>query len=60
MIKYIVQPLGEDLEKLTPFLESGEIKVVLDEGSPWKFEDANKAFARLESNRATGKVVVEL
>lgn len=59
-IKFMAHPSGEDLEKLKPFLENGGIQVILDEDSPWKFEDANKAFARLETHRATGKIVVEI
>ena len=58
--KVIVQSVGADLETLVPLIESGDLKVILDENSPWKFEEADKAFARLLTNKATGKVVVEV
>ncbi|CAI9775386.1 unnamed protein product [Fraxinus pennsylvanica] len=49
---------GEILKKLNPFLESGKVKPVLDPKGPYPFDKVNEAFAYLETNRATGKVVI--
>ncbi|CAA2984286.1 2-methylene-furan-3-one reductase-like, partial [Olea europaea subsp. europaea] len=49
---------GEILKKLNPFLESGKVKPVLDPKAPYPFDKVNEAFAYLETERATGKVVI--
>ncbi|XP_022891493.1 2-methylene-furan-3-one reductase-like isoform X2 [Olea europaea var. sylvestris] len=49
---------GEILKKLNPFLESGKVKPVLDPKGPYPFNKVNEAFRYLETNRATGKVVI--
>ncbi|CAA3006974.1 2-methylene-furan-3-one reductase-like [Olea europaea subsp. europaea] len=49
---------GEILKKLNPFLESGKVKPVLDPKVPYPFDKVNEAFAYLETERATGKVVI--
>ncbi|KAJ7554474.1 hypothetical protein O6H91_06G142200 [Diphasiastrum complanatum] len=51
---------GENLEKLTPYIESGKVKPILDPKAPYKFSDVLDAFAYLETGRATGKVVIAL
>ena len=49
---------GEILRELARIVESGGLTPVLDE-SRYALEDVGKAYARLESGRAMGKVVVE-
>ena len=48
------------LERVNPFLENGDVKVILDKSSPWKFSDGSKAYNLLESKAVTGKVVVQI
>ena len=48
---------GEILEKLMPYLQSGELKPVIDPSGPYKFDDVIEAFRYLETGRARGKVV---
>lgn len=47
---------GAQLEKLTALFEAGTLRPVIDQVLP--FEDLNAAFARLDSGRARGKIVV--
>ncbi|KAI4356828.1 hypothetical protein L6164_000815 [Bauhinia variegata] len=49
---------GEVLEMLSPFLESGKLKAVIDPTGPYKFDDVIGAFRYLETRRARGKVVI--
>ncbi|XP_041005900.1 2-methylene-furan-3-one reductase-like [Juglans microcarpa x Juglans regia] len=49
---------GSILEKLKPYLESGKVKPVIDPKSPFSFSKTVEAFSYLDTNRATGKVVV--
>ena len=46
------------LEKLSPYLESGEVKAVFDPKGPFPFSNTVEAFSHLETGRASGKVVV--
>ncbi|KAL2559790.1 Quinone oxidoreductase-like protein [Forsythia ovata] len=55
---FVLTSNGEVLKKLSPFLESGKVKPVLDPKGPFPFDKVNEAFAYLETNRATGKVVI--
>ncbi|KAL2543191.1 Quinone oxidoreductase-like protein [Abeliophyllum distichum] len=55
---FVLTSNGEMLKKLSPFLESGKVKPVLDPKGLFPFEKVNEAFAYLETNRATGKVVI--
>ncbi|CAA2986929.1 2-methylene-furan-3-one reductase-like [Olea europaea subsp. europaea] len=55
---FVLTSNGEMLKKLNPFLESGKVKPVLDPKGPFPFDKVNEAFAYLETNRATGKVVI--
>jgi len=57
-ILFILSTDGAILEKLNPYFESGKLKPVLDPKSPFPFSQAVEAFSHLETNRATGKVVV--
>ncbi|PON56184.1 Alcohol dehydrogenase superfamily, zinc-type [Trema orientale] len=49
---------GSALEKLEPYLESGEVKPVIDPKGQFPFAKTLEAFAYLETSRATGKVVI--
>ncbi|XP_057810979.1 2-methylene-furan-3-one reductase-like [Salvia miltiorrhiza] len=55
---YSLNASGEYLTKLNPYLESGKVKAVLDPKGPFPFEKVEDAFAHIETNHATGKVVV--
>ncbi|KAL2559754.1 Quinone oxidoreductase-like protein [Forsythia ovata] len=55
---FVLTSNGEMLKKLSPFLESGKVKPVLDPKGLFPFNKVNEAFAYLETNRATGKVVI--
>lgn len=48
----------EDLEQLAKWIGEGQVKPVTD--SVWQYEDAPKAFERLKTHRAKGKVVVHV
>ncbi|KAK4485771.1 hypothetical protein RD792_008417 [Penstemon davidsonii] len=56
--RFVVTSNGEFLKKLNPYLESGKVKPVIDPNGPFPFEKVNEAFSYLETNRATGKVVI--
>ncbi|KAL3536922.1 hypothetical protein ACH5RR_000288 [Cinchona calisaya] len=49
---------GEVLEKLRPYLESGQLKAVIDPKGPFHFWDVISAFRHLETGRARGKIVI--
>nr|KYP31377.1 hypothetical protein KK1_048339 [Cajanus cajan] len=57
-ILFILSTDGAILEKLNPHFESGKLKPVLDPKSPFPFSQAVEAFSHLETNRATGKIVI--
>ena len=48
------------LERVNPFLENGDVKVILDKSTPWKFSEGRKAYDFLESKAVTGKIVVQV
>ncbi|PYH49271.1 NAD(P)-dependent alcohol dehydrogenase [Aspergillus saccharolyticus JOP 1030-1] len=52
------KPNKSDLVRVGELIQTGKVKVVLD--SVWEFEDAPKAFEKLRSERARGKVVVHV
>lgn len=56
--RFVVTSNGELLKKLNPYLESGKVKPIVDPKGPFPFDKVNEAFAYLETNRATGKVVI--
>jgi NADPH:quinone reductase-like Zn-dependent oxidoreductase len=49
---------GEQLAKITSFIESGAIRPIIDKVFP--FEETNEALAYVETGRAKGKVVVRM
>ncbi len=49
---------GDQLNKITPLLESGTIRPVIDRIFP--FEETNEALAFVEKGRAKGKVVIKV
>lgn len=56
--RFVVTSNGEVLKKLNPYLESGKVKPIIDPKGPFPFDKVDEAFAYLETNRATGKVVI--
>lgn len=54
----IVTSTGSVLDKLKPYLEDGSVKPVIDPKSPFPFSQTVEAFSYLQTNRATGKVVI--
>lgn len=56
--RFVVTSNGDVLKKLNPYLESGKVKAVIDPKGPFSFSQVAEAFSYIETNRATGKVVV--
>ncbi|MBA0738758.1 hypothetical protein Gogos_012083 [Gossypium gossypioides] len=56
--RFVVTSKGEVLKKLNPYLESGKVKPVVDPRGPFPFTQVDEAFSYIETNRATGKVVI--
>ena len=56
--RFVVTSNGDVLKKLNPYLESGKIKPVIDPKGPFQFSQVAEAFSYIETNRATGKVVI--
>ncbi|KAF5443157.1 hypothetical protein F2P56_035740 [Juglans regia] len=56
--RFVVTSNGAVLKKLNPFLESGKVKPVIDPKGPFPFNQVVEAFSYIETNRATGKVVI--
>ncbi|KAI3733506.1 hypothetical protein L6452_12949 [Arctium lappa] len=57
-ISFFLTSDGSILTKLSPYLESGKVKPVLDPKTPFPFDKVIEAYTYLESHRATGKVVI--
>nr|GEX27652.1 2-methylene-furan-3-one reductase-like [Tanacetum cinerariifolium] len=55
---FVLTSNGSMLTKLSPYLESGKVKAVVDPKSPFPFEKVNEALTHLETLRATGKIVI--
>ncbi|KAK5655734.1 hypothetical protein OQA88_5271 [Cercophora sp. LCS_1] len=55
---FIVKPLGSNLAEIGELIALGKVKPVVD--SVWEFDDFEKAFARLESGHAKGKIVIKV
>ncbi|KAI0361552.1 NAD-P-binding protein [Trametes cingulata] len=53
-----VKPVHKDLEEFAKLVEEGKIRPLVD--SVFAFEDALKAYERIMTKRATGKVVVKV
>ncbi|KZV17822.1 2-methylene-furan-3-one reductase-like [Dorcoceras hygrometricum] len=56
--RFVVTSNGEYLNYLNPYLESGKVKPILDPQGPFPFDKVKDAFSYLETNRASGKVVI--
>nr|AFK35692.1 unknown [Lotus japonicus] len=56
--RFVVTSNGTVLRKLNPYLESGKVKPIVDSKGPFPFTQLAEAFSYLETNRATGKVVI--
>ncbi|KAL4639095.1 2-methylene-furan-3-one reductase-like [Castanea sativa] len=56
--RFVVTSNGAVLRKLNPYLESGKVKPVIDPKGPFPFTKVVEAFSYIETNRATGKVVI--
>ncbi|QCD82282.1 NADPH-dependent alkenal/one oxidoreductase, chloroplastic [Vigna unguiculata] len=56
--RFVVTSNGSVLRKLNPYLESGKVKAIVDPKGPFSFAQLAEAFSYLETNRATGKVVI--
>jgi len=55
---FIVEPLGKNLELIGELIEAGRARPGVD--SVWEFADFKKAFARVESGRTKGKVIIKI
>ncbi|XP_059449536.1 2-methylene-furan-3-one reductase-like [Corylus avellana] len=55
---FLLTSKGSILDKLKPYLESGKVKPLIDSKGPFPFSKTVEAFSYLDTNRATGKVVV--
>ena len=55
---FIVKPLGSNLAEIGKLIEAGHVRPVVD--SVWEFADYEKAFARLDSGHAKGKIVIKV
>ncbi|KAL7110302.1 hypothetical protein ACP275_05G016400 [Erythranthe tilingii] len=56
--QFVLTSSGEYLKKLNPYLESGKIEPLIDPMGQFPFNRVKEAFSYLETNRASGKVVV--
>ncbi len=57
-IFFIVEPLGSNLAEIGELIEAGRVRPVVD--SVWEFADYEKAFERLESGHAKGKIIIKV
>ncbi|KAK0646971.1 hypothetical protein B0T16DRAFT_429602 [Cercophora newfieldiana] len=55
---FIVEPLGKNLEEIGELIGAGKVRPTVD--SVWEFADFKKAFARLDSGHAKGKIVIKV
>jgi NADPH:quinone reductase-like Zn-dependent oxidoreductase len=55
---FIVEPLGSNLAEIGELIEAGHVRPVVD--SVWEFSDYKKAFERLESGHAKGKIIIKV
>lgn len=54
---FLMHPDGQELARLARLVDEGKLTLTID--SRYAFDDFREAFARLESHRAKGKVVLE-
>ncbi|KAK7273516.1 hypothetical protein RIF29_14569 [Crotalaria pallida] len=57
-IFFLLASDGAILDKLRPYLESGELKPLIDPKGAFPFSQIVEAFSYLETGRVTGKVVI--
>ncbi|XP_020206730.1 2-methylene-furan-3-one reductase [Cajanus cajan] len=57
-IFFVLTSKGSILDELRPYLESGQVKPLLDPKTPVPFSQLIEAYSYLETSRAIGKVVV--
>jgi NADPH:quinone reductase-like Zn-dependent oxidoreductase len=55
---FIMEPNGEHLGLITTLIEQGKVRPIVD--SVYKLEEYQKAFDRMNSKRAVGKVVLKI
>ncbi|GAB1320891.1 Enoyl reductase (ER) domain-containing protein [Madurella fahalii] len=55
---FIVEPLGTNLAKIGELIEAGRLRPTID--SVWEFADYKKAFERLDSGHAKGKIIIKV
>jgi len=55
---FIVKPLGSNLAEIGELIEAGYVRPTID--SVWEFADYAKAFERLESGHAKGKIIIRV
>ncbi|KAK4212018.1 Reticulon-4-interacting protein 1, mitochondrial [Rhypophila decipiens] len=55
---FIVEPSGRNLAEIGELIEAGKVRPVVD--SVWEFEEFEKAFERLESGHAKGKIIIKV
>lgn len=55
---FIMEPNGQHLDQITKLIEEGSVKPVID--SVYPLEDYQKAFDRVNSRRAVGKVILKV
>lgn len=55
---FIVEPLGSNLAEIGKLIEAGKVGPTVD--SVWEFAEYEKAFARLDSGHAKGKIVIKV
>lgn len=55
---FFAEPRSEQLTQIATWMQEGKVKAVIDQ--QFKFEDAPKAFSKLKTGRAKGKIVVEV
>ncbi|KAK4443439.1 Reticulon-4-interacting protein 1, mitochondrial [Podospora aff. communis PSN243] len=55
---FIVETLGSDLAEIGELIEAGKARPTVD--SVWEFADFKKAFARMDSGLANGKIIIKV
>eukprot|EP00250_Pteridium_aquilinum_P005341 c15451_g1_i1 orf=164-1138(+) len=56
---YVLTSSGASLAELNPFLESGQLKPIIDPNTgPFPFSNVKDAFKHLEAGKAVGKIVI--
>ncbi|XP_017632717.1 2-methylene-furan-3-one reductase-like isoform X1 [Gossypium arboreum] len=56
--KFIVTSNGADFEKLNPYLESGQVKAIIDPKGIYPFSQTLEGLAYVDTGRVAGKVVI--